>query len=451
MRLSAFWILLSIAVLAASAAPPTEYSEAAQRGYDNLTKKAYVPGTWTRQAYDNAWKRWPNQKEKPANYDEAFREHYGLHPAPYPNNGLPMGLKETKPFLGRTLTLDCLICHGGSIFGHSHLGMGNHSLDIQALFEDLSIADGIPYRSPFPFTQVRGTTEAAAMAVYLLGRRNPDLTLRLKPIDLGLNADLCENAPAWWLLKKKRTMYQTGGADQRSVRSIMQFMMSPITPAHAFAEAEPDFVDIREFILSMEPPKYPYPIDQTLAEQGKVLFGAHCANCHGTYGPDGKYPNKVIPLDEIGTDRRRYEGLEDRFGLYYDQTWFAREKEGWLANGYQATATEGYQAPPLDGIWATAPYFHNGSAPTLYHVLNSSARPAVFTRSYRTDEASFDRKWVGWRVEELAGPADPTRPALDRRRVYDTRQPGRGNSGHSFGDVLTDAERLAIIEFMKGL
>ena len=73
----------------------------------------------------------------------------------------------------------------------------------------------------------------------------------------------------------------------------------------------------------------------------------------------------MIPLEEIGTDRRRFDGLEERFGLYYDQTWFAREKSGWLADGYQAIATDGYQAPPLEGIWATAPYFHNGSAPTV--------------------------------------------------------------------------------------
>ena len=95
------------------------------------------------------------------------------------------------------------------------------------------------------FGRVRGTSEAGAMAVFLLGRRNPDLTLRISPVMLGLHDDLCEDPPAWWLLKKKNTMYWTGGADQRSVRSIMQFMMSPLNGPANFAAAEADFADIR--------------------------------------------------------------------------------------------------------------------------------------------------------------------------------------------------------------
>jgi hypothetical protein len=427
-----------------------ELSESVVRGRRNLTEKAYIPGTWTRSAYDNVWKRWPGQTIKPQNYDAVFREHYGLHTAPFDNRGLPMGLKETKPFLGRTIAVDCLVCHGGSILGQSHIGLGNNALDIQSLFEDLSNADGIPYRTPFTFTNVRGTSEAAGMAQFLLGRRNPDLTLRKSPIDLDLHDDLCEDAPAWWLLKKKKTMYQTGGADQRSVRSIMQFMMSPLTPAHAFVDAEADFADIRQFILSLHPPKYPFPIDHDLAKQGEQLFLEHCARCHGTYGPNGHYPNKIIPIDEIGTDRRRSDGLTEKFGQYYDQTWFAKEKTGWITDGYQAIATNGYQAPPLDGIWASAPYFHNGSAPTVYHVLNSAARPKRFTRSYKTDAFDYDSRLLGWKFESVESPIDPHIPAFERRKVYDTTLSGRHNLGHSYGDQLTDTQRLAIIEFMKG-
>lgn len=451
MRIGSITIgLLLIAAGLVPSAERSELSEAAARGRKHMTEKAYIPGTWTRQAYDNAWKRWPNQKTKPDNYDEAFRNYYGLNAAPFDNHGLPMGLKETKPFLGRTVAIDCLVCHGGSIFGQSYIGLGNTSIDFQALFEDLSNVDGIPYRAPFTFTNVRGTTEAAGMAVYLLGRRNPDLTLRVKPVQLDLNDDICEDAVAWWLLKKKKTMYQTGGADQRSVRSIMQFMMSPLTTAHAFVEAEADFKDIREFILSLEPPKYPFPIDVELAKRGESLFAEHCSSCHGSYGPNGRYPNKVIPLDEIGTDRRRYEGLTEKFGSYYDQSWFAKEKTGWLADGYQAIATGGYQAPPLDGIWATAPYFHNGSVPTIYQVLNSATRPKRFTRSFQTNIEDYDNRRLGWKVREV-DPPDPKLSVIERRRVYDTTQPGRGNQGHNFGDHLTEDERLAIIEFMKGL
>ncbi len=75
----------------------------------------------------------------------------------------------------------------------------------------------------------------------------------------------------------------------------------------------------------------------------------------------------------IGTDRARFEGLSDKLIAHYNATWFG---EGYPVN----TERVGYQAPPLDGIWATAPYLHNGSVPTLHALLLSSTRPARFTR-----------------------------------------------------------------------
>ena len=112
----------------------------------------------------------------------------------------------------------------------------------------------------------------------------------------------------------------------------------------------------------------------------------------------------------------------------------------------------GYQAPPLDGLWATAPYFHNGSAPTVYDVLNSKTRPKIFTRSYRTDLDAYDPEKLGWKVEVLDEPPDLDKtPPIERRKVYDTTKPGRGNGGHTYGDGLSDAERRAVIEYLKTL
>jgi mono/diheme cytochrome c family protein len=263
--------------------------------------------------------------------------------------------------------------------------------------------------------------------------------------------NLCEDPPAWWLLHKKQTMYHTGSADARSVRSIMQFMMSPLNPASAFPRNEATFADIQQFIYSLRPPKYPLPIDRGLAEQGEKLFVKTCARCHGTYGEQWTYPNKVIPLDEIGTDATRYHGISEEFGHYYNQSWFAQEKTGWLVDGYPARHTKGYQAPPLDGIWATAPYFHNGSAPTVADVLNSKTRPKIFTRSYRTDQESYDSVKLGWKVQVLERGPDPKLSDYERRKIYDTTQTGRGNGGHTFGDHLSDAERRAVIEYLKTL
>jgi mono/diheme cytochrome c family protein len=430
------------AAVQAAAGPP-----AAVRGQQAMLGKTYTPPTMLVSAYENAWKHWGVDK-KPADYDRLYRERYGLHPAPYPNDGYPMGVRLADATVGfvkrKGLTVTCLVCHGGSIAGHSYVGLGNASLDYQAFYEEMSGPEGRRIPPPFQFSNVRGTSEAGAMAVFLLGYREPNLSLRLTRLDLDLQDDLCEDPPAWWLLKKKTTMYATGGSDTRSVRALMQFMMSPLNFPSAIHKAEADFTDIRAYLLSLESPKYPLKIDARLAQKGKEVFTATCTRCHGTYGEKWTYPNKIIPLAEIGTDRHRYDGISDRFGEYYNRSWFGEHHKG--------LDSAGYQAPPLDGIWATAPYLHNGSVPTLYHLLNSKTRPRIFTRSYRTDLDAYDSTRVGWKIQVLECAPEPgSMPAFERRKIYDTTRPGRGNAGHTFGDKLTEEERMAVIEYLKTL
>lgn len=445
----ALCLLLGGTLSVQAAAPFVETP--AQRGKRFLLTRSYNPSAMAPNAYENAWKHWGDRdKPAPEQYPARFRERYGLHPAPYPNDGLPMGLRyETRqlgPLVRKGLTFDCLICHGGSIFGKSHVGMGNNILDFQAVYEELNGPPGRPAKSPFQFSRVRGTTEAGAMSVYLIGFREPNLNLRLKFTDYGLHDDLIEDAPAWWLLKKKKTMYHTGAADTRSVRSIMQFMMSPLNFPPAITRAEDDFKDILAYLKSIEAPKYPLKIDARKAAQGAVLYRDNCTKCHGTYGEKWTYPNKVVALKDIGTDRRRFDGITRKFGEYYARSWFAQCEHG------QPIETDGYQAPPLDGIWATAPYLHNGSVPTLYGVLNSRARPTIFRRTFRTDRDVYDEKHVGWKVNvlEKAPPASGMTPR-EFREIYDTRIPGRGNQGHTYGDKLSDEERFALIEYLKTL
>ena len=423
----------------------------AERGKQALLGRAFTPAMFSLASYDEAWRLWDTGGMKPHDYDRAFRERYGLHPAPYDNGKYPMGLRESfSLLLGKGLTSDCLMCHGGSIAGKSYIGLGNTSLDFQALFEDLSKSSRGPAHPPFTFCNVRGTSEAASMAVYLLGFREPDLTVRYPRRDLDLRPNLCEDVPAWWLLKKKKTMYHTGSSDARSVRTLMSFMLHPFNSAETFKQEEAPFRDIQAYLLSLEAPKYPFPIDQALAHQGEALFNETCARCHGTYGPNWTYPNRIVPLDVIGTDRTRQDGVTQKWGNYYNQSWFAHEKTP-DGKGYPVRPTDGYQAPPLDGIWATAPYFHNGSVPTVYHVLNSKARPRIFTRSYRTDAGAYDTAKLGWKVQVLESGASPALPPIERRKIYDTTQPGRGNGGHTFGDRFSDTERMAVIEYLKTL
>lgn len=431
---------------ALSAAEPTP----AERGKRALESTATIKAFWPKASYENAWKVW-GLKEKPVDHAARFRERYGLHEAPFENDGYPMGIRKADLLIGQGLGIDCMTCHGGSIMGKSMIGLGNSSLDFQALFEEMAAAAKSPGKVPFAFTNVRGTTEAGPFAVYLLGYRTDDLLLTPIYRDLGLHDDTCEDTPAWWLLKKKKTMYHIGASDARSVRSLMQFMMHPLTTAAEFKKSEPMFGDIQRYLLNLTPPKYPFAIDAAKAEAGRKVFETNCAKCHGTYGEQWTYPNKVVALEEIGTDRKKHESLEPKFAAAYNASWFAKEPNGsWFFPGYRMNETAGYQAPPLDGIWATAPYFHNGSVPTLDGVLNSKTRPKIFTRSYRTNEADYDKAKVGWKIEEVPAPK-ASLEAIERRKVYDTNKPGRGNAGHTYGNKLTDEERAAVVEYLKTL
>src|SRR5439155_19973819 len=177
---------------------------AVERGERALLGRAFTGPAWAVPAYKNVWRRWNSGlKEAPQRYEIAIQERYGLPPAPYANGDYPMGLREASGFLSRGITVDCLLCHGGSIAGQSIIGLGNASLDIQALFEEMAaVSGGFSPKLPFTFSNVRGTSEAGAMAAFTLSLRDPDLTMRTTPLDLCLRDDLCDDVPAWWLVKK---------------------------------------------------------------------------------------------------------------------------------------------------------------------------------------------------------------------------------------------------------
>ncbi len=415
-----------------------------ERGRKALLEKSYNPAVLSLKAYNNVWKQW-GLKEKPKDFPQQLMKRYGLHPSPYPNNDYPMGIRQGTFLFTKGLSIDCMVCHGGSILGKSYVGLGNSTLDYQLFLEEMSRTAGVRMQTPFEVTRARGTIEAGALTVYLLERRKPDLSKRATPLDLGLRDDMCEDAPAWWLLKKKKTMYHTGGTSAKSVRSLMQFMMSPLNGSSAFKRAEKNFKDIQQYLLSLEAPKYPLPIDRKLAAVGEKVFEKTCARCHGTYGENPTYPNKVVKLDVIGTDPKRFEGISEKFNDYFNTTWFAQGKPP-----HKGTINKGYQAPPLDGVWATAPYFHNGSVPTVHGVLNSKARPKLYTRSFETGRKDYDAKKLGWKITEVKEVPQNLEP-WEQRKYYDTSKPGRSNGGHTFGDKLSEKERSAVIEYLKTL
>ena len=121
-----------------------------------------------------------------------------------------------------------------------------------------------------------------------------------------------------------------------------------------------------------------------------------------------------------------------------------------LWNGYRppgALVLPHYSVRPLNGIWATAPYLHNGSVPNVYELLSPRVQRS---KTFYMGSRQYDPRNLGYRTERLRGAFK-----------FDTRATGNSNDGHRFedgppgdgiiGGELSDGERLAIIEFLKTL
>jgi hypothetical protein len=150
----------------------------------------------------------------------------------------------------------------------------------------------------------------------------------------------------------------------------------------------------------------------------------------------GRYPclGQVVALDRIGTDPGRWRSYTREFAAAQNLLY-----AGYPWRFHRFHKTEGYAGHPLDGIWARAPYLHNGSVPTLRDLLEPAAtRPAQWYRG--SDE--LDTARVGYRADSAAP---------GRLFLFDTTRPGNANSGHDYGTQLTADQKDDIVEYMKKL
>jgi len=362
----------------------------------------------------------------------------------------------------RVVAANCLQCHAQELNGELVIGLGNSFADFtenQASvvpLVDLAVTLRYGNNSPewdayVPFrraalvtgpeiqTEVRGTNSAGKVAVVLTAHRNPiDLTWSDDPVYPIPSGVVPEDVPAWWHTKKKNALYFNASGKGDFARLIMASSSLTMQDSAKAREVDENFDDVLAFLKSIEPPAYPEAIDETLLEAGADIFAAECAECHGTYGADPTYPNLLVSLDRIKTDSLLvYSNFASGgFENWYTGSWFSNAP-------YAASFTpeRGYIAPPLDGIWATAPYLHNGSVPTLEDLLNTSQRPTYWKRSFISTDLDYEK--VGWNYSaESSG---------NGSEIYDTTLPGYHNTGHSFGDGLSEDERSALIEYLKTL
>jgi len=426
---------------------------AVERGWTLLRTKPYLPPDFDREVFSELWKVWPEpERTRAANASLPERRRltmsrYGLMQAPDGDDqSAPLGYVDVPD---KGFVMNCLTCHAGKVAGRIIPGLGNSHLALHSLVEDVRLTKLKLLKKPahldvaslkLPLGTTHGTTNSVIFGVALGAVRDRDMRVdRTRPEPKFVHHDM--DAPPFWNVKKKRSLYADGFAPKNH-RVLMQFMLLPANGPEVLQAWEPDFAAIQAWIEAVPVPKYPFPIKDELAQAGRVVFEQHCSECHGTYGPQGKYEQVTVPLKIVQTDRVRLEALTTEH-----RQWM---KEGWMSR-YGADPVEvepvGYVAPPLDGIWASAPYFHNGSVPTLWHVLHPEQRPTVWLRT----EDGYDQQRVGVECSTYVVLPDTAKTPYEKRRYFDTRALGKSAAGHDFPNRLTEAQKEQVLEYLKTL
>lgn len=223
--------------------------------------------------------------------------------------------------------------------------------------------------------------------------------------------------------------------DERNLSASLGAGVTPVTVDHERLGR------VRDWIWTLPPPPYPFAIDEAEATRGAPLYRAYCEDCHAGIGfkdgeVTGSQVGKVVPIAEIGTDRFRLDSYTWAFSV---NQYTLYPKSEYAFTHFRKTG--GYANHPLDGVWARAPYLHNGAVPTLRDLLEPpEARPARFYRGYDV----FDQERVGF-VHDVAAAGGV------RFTDFDTALDGNGNGGHLYGTELAPEDKDAIVEYMKKL
>jgi mono/diheme cytochrome c family protein len=286
-------------------------------------------------------------------------------------------------------------------------------------------------------------------------------------------------------------------AEALGVRSLVK-LSGPPEQLHRSSVRIQNIYDMERLLAGASPgaglraPQWPEeilgPIDRAAAARGEAQFRQLCSGCHAAWNPaapGGSIPRiTMVPLDRIGTDPKAAMNFAERSATLPNgervsaaeglrrvttnviEAWYdannVPERGSWAdgagvvrpgrlemsgnrPNEWRAPAA--YRARPLNGIWATAPYLHNGSVPSLYQLLLPAERRDA---AFHVGSRQFDPVQVGFSTQPFTGSFR-----------FDTALPGNSNRGHEFrngprgngviGPELEERQRLDIIEYLKTL
>jgi hypothetical protein len=281
----------------------------------------------------------------------------------------------------------------------------------------------------------RGRDDAMNLTKYFLTESPMDSTLG--PTDM----------PSIWNLKKYKTNPNTRmnlAGDSYNARSVI--IDSALGLLGAAPGSNTVFLDeiawLEKYLGNYPPPKYPLPLDAAKVAAGQAVFAANCARCHWS-----ARTGTVVPVAEVGTDINRILSWNQEAAIRAN---VAVQRFGIEREGLVEADPTGYVVQFLDGIWLRGPYLHNGSVPTLQDLLlPAAARPKLFYRGYDV----FDPLRVGF----VSMPEQATRLNVPWSEVmavatpFDVTRRSNGNQGHEFGTTLPQAQKDALVEYLKTL
>ncbi len=242
---------------------------------------------------------------------------------------------------------------------------------------------------------------------------------------------------------------------------------------------------LEDLTKQMGPPRWPWSVNQKLARRGADIFKKQCAGCHGDGKGKPPWKTQITPIKELRTDFRELQLLKRKVktGVLEGEQPFdesnpaplgqedhayrvlfaavtnsllhapspqeqapslrleAESSKANLKRSFIVAPEGGYEARVLNGVWAAAPYLHNGSVPTLAELLKPAAKRKA---SFEVGPA-YDPSAVGLAASQTQFKATMV--------TTDCSNPGSGNSrcGHEYGTSLTDRQKRALIEYLKKL
>jgi hypothetical protein len=445
----------------------------------------------------------------------------------------PIGFSKRRMLGLEFVGLNCAVCHTGTYRGSAQepresaavqLGMPAHQLDLLAYFKFLfdCVGDG-----RFTVDNVIAAMDAQEKlgpierAIYTLaiprvrqetlrqeglvqfmidhpsGAGRIDTFTPYKTLNFGYqltdgaavgNADL----PSIWNqgIRDGMNLHWDGNNSSLFERNISAAIGAGATPVSLDL---PRMQRIASWLQTLPPPVFPdtWKLNTSLVKAGEDVYRRErCFDCHGLKEEEWKnhQVGQVEPIESVKTDRERLDSYT--IDLTYNQYTLGAGRY-WKFTSFKKTG--GYANQPLDGLWARAPYLHNGSVPTLRDLLNPACSPAELDKvgyparpaEWGAWDATARDRWSSETRDNLTAAdvkqivaksrAISRRPPVffrgydvyDQDRAgfvadvgeeagrsftrFDVNVRGNGNGGHEWGQNLPDSDKDALVEYMKTL